>query len=146
MAKKEQVNEEITSSVTGGDSSGSASPQNDSENARKDSENVQNGGENVQNGGENAQNGGEIAQGEVVKKTYDPWQDMREIYIPMFSRTEQRTLEVGVNDRTYFVPKEQTVLVPMPVWEVVTEMIERKRKMEEEAKKSSGTREMPVRV
>ena len=41
-----------------------------------------------------------------MTKQYDPWQDMRTVYIPKRSRTEQNTLEVGVNEKTYFVPKE----------------------------------------
>ena len=36
---------------------------------------------------------------------YDPWQDMRKVFIPKRSRGEQSTLEVGVNNKTYFVPK-----------------------------------------
>ena len=72
---------------------------------------------------------------------YDPWQDMRTVYIPKRSRTEQSTLEVGVNDKTYFIPKEQFVEVPMPLWEVIQEMMDRQRIMEEEARRASGQRE-----
>ena len=77
----------------------------------------------------------------VPVQAYDPWQDMRTVYIPKHSRTEQSTLEVGVNDKTYFVPKEQFVEVPMPLWEVIQEMMDRQRIMEDEAKRASGQRE-----
>ena len=72
---------------------------------------------------------------------YDPWQDKRRIYIPKQSRSENNVLEVGVNDKTYLIPKEQWVEVPMPVWEVVQAMLDARRAYEEYAKKSSGTRE-----
>ena len=63
--------------------------------------------------------------------TYDPWQDMRQVYIPKQTRGEQSTLEVGVNDKTYFVPKDTWVEVPAPVWEVVNEMLKRRKETEE---------------
>ena len=72
---------------------------------------------------------------------YDPWKDMRTVFVPKMSRTEQSTLEVGVNDKTYFVPKEKMVPVPFPVWEVVEEMLKRRREMEEDAQKNSGVKE-----
>ena len=81
-----------------------------------------------------------------MNQQYDPWQDMRTVYIPKRSRTEQSTLEVGVNDKTYFVPKEQFVEVPMPLWEVIQEMLERQKIMEEEAARTSGTREYAMSV
>ncbi|MBR3019842.1 MAG: hypothetical protein IKH57_22675 [Clostridia bacterium] len=76
-----------------------------------------------------------------MNKQYDPWQDMRSVYIPKRSRSEQNTLEVGVNDKTFFVPKEQFVDVPMPLWEVISEMLDRQKIMEQEAARASGTRE-----
>ena len=54
-----------------------------------------------------------MAKDTAVNKTYDPWQDMRQIFIPKRSRTEQNTLEVGVNDKTFFIPKDQFVDVPI---------------------------------
>ena len=78
--------------------------------------------------------------------TYDPWQDMRQIFIPKRSRSEQNTLEVGVNDKTFFIPKDQFVDVPMPLWEVVHEMLDAQKTMEEEAKKASGQREFAMTV
>ena len=79
-------------------------------------------------------------------KQYDPWQDMRQVYIPKRSRSEQNTLEVGVNDKTFFVPKEQFVDVPMPLWEVINEMLDRQKIMEQEAARASGTREYAMSV
>ena len=79
-------------------------------------------------------------------KTYDPWQDMRQIFIPKRSRSEQNTLEVGVNDKTFFVPKDQFVDVPMPLWEVVREMLDAQKTMEQEAQKASGQREFAMTV
>ncbi len=81
-----------------------------------------------------------------MTKTYDPWQDMRTVFVPKRSRTEQNTLEVGVNDKTYFVPKDQFVEVPMPLWEVIQEMLLRQKLMEEEAAQTAGTREYAMSV
>ena len=82
----------------------------------------------------------------LTNKAYDPWQDMRQIFIPKRSRTEQNTLEVGVNDKTFFIPKDQFVDVPMPLWEVIQEMLERQKIMEQEAARASGTREYAMSV
>lgn len=72
---------------------------------------------------------------ETVKE-YDPWQDMRTVYVPKLNRGEYGTLEVGVNDKTYFVPKDQFVDVPAPVAEVVNEMLMRRKKYEENMSKN----------
>ena len=77
-------------------------------------------------------------------EAYDPWKDMRTVYIPKRSRAEQSTLEVGVNEKTYFVPKDQFVEVPMPLWEVIHGMLDRQKIMEEEAKQASGQHEYPL--
>ena len=69
-----------------------------------------------------------------VEQAYDPWKDMRTVFVPRMSRGEQATLEVGVNDKTYFVPKDQQVEVPAPVAEVVNEMLFRRKKFEENMK------------
>lgn len=87
---------------------------------------------------------GQITQQPPVMPEYDPWKDMRQVYVPKFSRTEQDTLEVGVNDRTYFIPKEQTISVPEPVWEVIEEMLRARKAMEEDARKRSGAREVTI--
>ena len=87
-----------------------------------------------------------MAKEAAEKRVYDPWQDMRQIFIPKRSRTEQNTLEVGVNDKTFFIPKDQFVDVPMPLWEVVHEMLDAQKTMEEEAKKASGQREFSMTV
>ena len=75
-----------------------------------------------------------MAKNETVDQAYDPWKDMRTVFIPKRSRGEQSTLEVGVNDKTYFVPKDQNVEVPAPVAEVVNEMLYRQRKYDENMK------------
>ena len=87
-----------------------------------------------------------MAKEATEKRAYDPWQDMRQIFIPKRSRAEQNTLEVGVNDKTFFIPKDQFVDVPMPLWEVVREMLDAQKTMEEEAKKASGQREFAMTV
>ena len=69
---------------------------------------------------------------------YDPWKDMRQVYIPKQTRGEQNTLEVGVNDKTYFVPKDKWVEVPAPVWEVVNEMLKRRKENEEYLSKNEN--------
>ena len=65
---------------------------------------------------------------------YDPWQDMRTVYVPKRTRTEQDTLEVGVNDRTFFVPKDKPVEVPLPVYEVVQERLRMEKQFEQNLK------------
>ena len=87
-----------------------------------------------------------MAKDTAGNKVYDPWQDMRQVFIPKRSRTEQNTLEVGVNDKTFFIPKDQFVDVPMPLWEVVHEMLDAQKTMEEEAQKASGQREFSMAV
>lgn len=86
----------------------------------------------------------EIQEQEIQGAPYDPWQDIRQVYIPKMSRGEQDTLEVGVNDKTYFIPKNKWVPVPAPVWEVVSEMLKRREIMETEAKKNSGERQVHI--
>ena len=75
---------------------------------------------------------------EMEQKAYDPWTDMRTVYVPRMSRGEQATLNVGVNYKTYFVPKDQTVEVPAPVAEVVNEMLYRRKKFEENLKNNAN--------
>ena len=75
---------------------------------------------------------------QTTNKPYDPWKDMRTVYVPRMSRGEQPTLQVGVNDKTYFVPKDQQVDVPAPVAEVVNEMLYRRKKFEENMKANSN--------
>ena len=87
-----------------------------------------------------------MAKETTAAKVYDPWQDMRQIFIPKRSRSEQNTLEVGVNDKTFFIPKDQFVEVPMPLWEVVREMLDAQKIMEQEAQKASGQREFAMTV
>ena len=77
----------------------------------------------------------------VKMQEYDPWKDMRRVFVPKRSRGEQDTLEVGVNDKTYFVPKDQEFMVSFPVYEVIREMQMRQKIMEDDAKKESGVRE-----
>ena len=62
---------------------------------------------------------------------YDPWKDMRTVFIPKRSRGEQNTLEVGVNDRTFFIPKDRMAEVPAPIWEVIEEKLRQERELEE---------------
>lgn len=81
---------------------------------------------------------------EAMEKEYDPWQETRQVYVPKMNRGEQDTLEVGVNDKTYFVPKDKWVDVPGPVADVVEEMLYRRKLMEENAKKASGVHEVAV--
>lgn len=64
-------------------------------------------------------------------RPYDPWQDMRQVFVPMMSRGEQSTLEVAVNDRTFFIPKNVMVEVPEPVWEVINEMQRAQRALDD---------------
>ncbi|MBR3105869.1 MAG: hypothetical protein IKH30_01645 [Clostridia bacterium] len=71
-------------------------------------------------------------------EAYDPWKDMRPVYVPKRTRTEQDTLEVGVNDRTFFIPKDQSVDVPLPVYEVVQERLRMEKAFEQNMKKNEN--------
>lgn len=72
---------------------------------------------------------------------YDPWKDMRTVFIPKRSRTEQDTQEVGVNNRTFFVPKDKMVEVPLPIALVVEGMLEAQKALDDYQKKASGVKE-----
>ena len=78
---------------------------------------------------------------EAKNQAYDPWQEKREVYIPKRSRGENDTEVVSVNDRTFFVPKDKRIEVPLPVANVVEEMLLRQKIMEDNARKNSGVRE-----
>ena len=71
-------------------------------------------------------------------ENYDPWKDMRSVYVPKRTRTEQDTLEVGVNDRTFFVPKDTNVDVPLPVYEVVQERLRMEKAFEQNLKNNEN--------
>jgi len=83
---------------------------------------------------------------EEVKKEYDPWKDMRQVFIPKMSRTEQDTLQVGVNDRTYFIPKEKMVEVPLPLYEVIQGMLERRKILEDFQAREKGLHEVQLGI
>ena len=50
---------------------------------------------------------------------HDPWTDMREITLPRAGSNEQQFWFVGVNGRTFQVPRGKAVEVPKPVYEVL---------------------------
>lgn len=78
-------------------------------------------------------------------ETYDPWQDMREVFVPRRSRGEVDTLMVSVNEKQYLIPKEKRVEVPFPVYDVVNAMLEQQERTEKEMEKTSGVREIQGR-
>ena len=52
---------------------------------------------------------------------YDPWKDMREITLPRAGNNEQQFQLVGVNGRTFQVPRGKRTQVPLPVYECLME-------------------------
>ena len=55
---------------------------------------------------------------EKTKKS-DVWNEMVEVRLPKAPKTEQNFQFVGVNGRTFQVPKGKSVTVPKPVYEVL---------------------------
>lgn len=64
---------------------------------------------------------------ETVKK--DVWEEKRTVFLERGQASEEQSLFVCVNGRTFLVPKGKTVEVPLPVYEV----IENARRAREEA-------------
>lgn len=56
-----------------------------------------------------------------VTEAYDPWKDMREIMLPRAGNNEQQFQLVGVNGRTFQVPRGKRTQVPLPVYECLME-------------------------
>lgn len=54
-------------------------------------------------------------------EAYDPWKDMREITLPRAGNNEQQFQLVGVNGRTFQVPRGKRTQVPLPVYECLME-------------------------
>lgn len=71
----------------------------------------------------------EIVQTEEIESVreeekYDPWKDMRSVFIPRAMGGEQKYVMVGVNGRRYQVPRGKTVKVPYPLYERIQIMLE----------------------
>lgn len=56
-----------------------------------------------------------------VTEAYDQWKDMREITLPRAGNNEQQFQLVGVNGRTFQVPRGKRTQVPLPVYECLME-------------------------
>ena len=56
-----------------------------------------------------------------VTEAYDPWKAMREITLPRAGNNEQQFQLVGVNGRTFQVPRGKRTQVPLPVYECLME-------------------------
>ena len=56
-----------------------------------------------------------------VTEAHDPWKDMREITLPRAGNNEQQFQLVGVNGRTFQVPRGKRTQVPLPVYECLME-------------------------
>ena len=57
----------------------------------------------------------------TTEQAYDPWKDMREIMLPRAGNNEQQFQYVGVNGRTFQVPRGKRTEVPRPVYECLME-------------------------
>ena len=60
----------------------------------------------------------------MTEEQYDPWKDMREIYLPRAPRGDEPTMFAGVNGRTYLLPYGKKSVVPLPVYEVIMRKLE----------------------
>lgn len=67
--------------------------------------------------------------------SYNPWKDMREVFIARRSRMEQPTILVSVNSKSFAVPKDKWIKVPYPVYEVIQNMLEQRKRTEEAAER-----------
>ena len=57
----------------------------------------------------------------TTEQAYDPWKDMRESMLPGAGNNEQQFQYVGVNGRTFQVPRGKRTEVPRPVYECLME-------------------------
>lgn len=57
--------------------------------------------------------------GTITVGTSESWSEMVEVRLPKAPKTEQNFQFVGVNGKTFQVPKGKTVKVPKPVAEVL---------------------------
>ena len=57
----------------------------------------------------------------ATEQAYDPWKDLREIMLPRAGNNEQQFQYVGVNGRTFQVPRGKRTEVPRPVYECLME-------------------------
>lgn len=72
------------------------------------------------------------------KKTgYDPMKEMITDVIPYAPAGEQQNMYVGLNGKTYNIPRGKSVELPMPVWEIIKRALAAERKVEEELRKNA---------
>ena len=70
-----------------------------------------------------------------TKKTeqgYDPMKDMITRVIPYARAGQKQSLWVGLNGKTYNIPRGKPVELPAAVWEIIDRMMAAERKYEEE--------------
>lgn len=63
----------------------------------------------------------EMTEAAEMTSVYDPWKDMRTIMLPRAGSNEQQFQYVGVNGRTFQVPRGKQTEVPRPVYECLME-------------------------
>lgn len=80
----------------------------------------------------------------AAEGAYDPWKDMREIYVPKRTRGEQNTIKVLINSKSLFVPLDVRTEVPYPVYEVLMQSMEARREMEKNADGIFGGEAFPI--
>lgn len=61
----------------------------------------------------------------------DPWEIKREITLPKPGRNEDKFYLVGINDRFTRVKRGATVTVPLPVYEVLLDVLEAEEREED---------------
>lgn len=55
-------------------------------------------------------------QAEQPEKDYNPWEDMRDVYMPRQTAGEEPTMFVGVNGHFFLVPYGKKSTVPLPIY------------------------------
>lgn len=61
----------------------------------------------------------EKTEAPVAATTYDPWKDMKDVFLERSGRDEPKSLYVCVNGRDFMIPKGKTVQVPAPIARLV---------------------------
>ena len=61
----------------------------------------------------------EKTEAPVTEKAYDPWKDMKKVFLERGNKNEPKSLFVSVDGRDFMVPKGQEVEVPLPIARVV---------------------------
>lgn len=62
-------------------------------------------------------------------ETYDPWKDMRDVYLPRAQTGDEQTMFVSVNDYIALLPYGKKSTVPKPVYDVLMQRFEAEERL-----------------